>query len=61
MGEIIQLPVRINRKPKNESYLFQEEPPEEFLKRLWDLLSSRPEIHSPLGNATTRTSGSDSV
>ena len=46
MGEIIQFPVRTHHQQKDESYLFQEEPPEEFLSRLWELLSNRPEVRT---------------
>jgi hypothetical protein len=62
MGEIIQLPVKTNHhQKKNESYLFQEEPPEEFLSRLWELLSNRPKVHTPRGGAGFREIGGDSV
>ena len=60
MGEVIQLPVRTNLQHKTESFLFQEEPPEEFLHRLWDLLSRRPEIRKPGGNPGNREGGRES-
>ncbi len=61
MGEIIQLPVRTNHQKKNESYLFQEEPPEEFLSRLWELLSNRPEVRTPGGGSRFREIRGDTV
>jgi hypothetical protein len=61
MCEIIQLPVKTDLQTKNDSFLFQEEPPEEFLSRLWELLSSRPEVSKQRGGSGFREVGGDSA